>query len=355
MTRTRTTRRWSPLAPVLVLATLGAACADEADDAGGDVVTGEVDFEPTGRYLAAASERSTSVPFQFEMSMAMHAGGRGDEIDVDAPVMTGAQDGERYDFHMDMGPWIEQTMTETGQSPDLPADELTMDVVGDRETLYVHAPMYAALAESGVPSMGPVAQLAELGDGWGRVDLTALRDLSVANVQSTAGAPNGSDPRALLQVVAGADDVEELGEDAIDGTQVHGLSADVSLGEMLEAQGVSADRFVDQMSANLGPNLGSAPDGFVEGVMSTIVETDVPLEVWTDGSGYVRRIGYTFDLADMFSGMREFPRQIESFEMGTTMDFSGYGDSVEIDDPPADAVDVTDTYRQILEAGQAGG
>jgi hypothetical protein len=35
MTTTRRPRRWWPLVPALVVATLGAACGDEADDAGG--------------------------------------------------------------------------------------------------------------------------------------------------------------------------------------------------------------------------------------------------------------------------------------------------------------------------------
>jgi hypothetical protein len=359
MTTTRRPRRWWPLVPALVVATLGAACGDEADDAsgsggsGGEVVTGDVDFEATGRFLAAASQRTMDVPYEFEMSMAMQASGGGDEIDIEAPLIAGAQDGERYGYRMDMGPWIEETASQTGRDIGLPMDELTMDMVGDRETLYLRAPMYAALAESGA-SLGPAAELAVLDDQWGRVDLTALGDLSLTNVQSTAGSPGGADPRALLDVVSGAEGVEELGTDEVDGTGVNGLGADVSLGEMLEAQGLSADRFVDQMSANLGMPSGASEAEAGE-VMDTIVRTDIPFEVWVDGSGYVRRVAYEFNLLEMFSGLPGISDQIEGFTMGTTMDFSGYGEDVEIETPPADAVDVTDVYRRLLEAGQAGG
>jgi hypothetical protein len=341
--------RWA-LASALVVAVLANACAGEAGD---DVVSGSVDFEATGRFLSAASQRSAGEPFRVEVSMAMDVAGGGEEISLDAPIMTGEQDGRGYEYHMDMEEWLSQV---PGGAASLGGGDLTMDMTGDASALYIRAPIYASLAEQAGPAgIGPMGELAELGDRWGRVDLEALGDLSVIDLQSTAGAPGGTDPRAMLDAVASADDVEELGTDEIDGTPVNGLGARLSLRELLEAQGVDGERFIDQMSANLG-GLNQTGSAGSDAVTETVFQAEVPFEVWVDGDGYVRRVAYDMDALEILSGMEGFASgRLDRFVTSQTIDFSDYGaDDIEIEHP-SDAVDVTDAYRRMLEAGQAGG
>jgi hypothetical protein len=364
----RTSRRGRERAPALALAAVGvvalaaAACGDggaEQADSDGEVVAGAVRFEPTSQFLATASQRSSSEPYRVGVTMGMDIAGGGDEISAEAPVMTGEQDGTSYEMTMDLSEWMEEI---PGASQEMSGVDLTIEMAGDPSTLYLRAPMYAQLADQagGAPQLGPAGELAALGDGWGRVDVAALGDLSLTDVQSTVGSPGGADPRVMLDLVASAEDVEELGTDSVDGTGVNGLGADVTMGDLLEAQGMDVDEFVQQTGANVGGMQGADPSTAAE-LTQTMVDAEIPFEVWVDGDGYVRRVSYEMDLLDIFEGgaaggLRD--QGLEDFVITQTMDFSDYGDEgiqVELPPPGAEsATDVTEAYRRMLEAGQAG-
>jgi hypothetical protein len=367
--------RWA-LASALVVAALANACATRADDdplaaAGTSDTTATTEGQPasgtgggeveaTARALAQASERSTGEPHRVEMSMSMHAAGSGpgEQIDAEAVLMTGEQNGDAYEFHMDMGPWMDEMMSSLPPSERPPVDlDLTMDMAGDAHTLYLRAPMFAEIAAEAPPGtdLGPVEDLVALGDQWGRIDIDALGGLSLSELQGTTGGlGGGSDPRAILDLVAGADDVEDLGADQIDGTPVTGMAARLSLGEMLEAQGVDPEEFSNQFSAGLGvgPGTNVDPDELAQRYLAI----EIPFEVWVDDAGYVRRVSYEMDLLEMVGpGLDEGlgaggPTE---FTMGTTMDFSDYGDPSIAIDFPTDAVDVTEAYRAMLDASAA--
>lgn len=355
----RSGRRWAPgraVAAAVALAALGTGCASEADPSGeSDVVTGAVDFKATGQFLASASQRSSAEPHRSDASVSMEVVERGQPFSFDAQLMTGAQDGDRYEIHMDMSEWVSQIGQAQGGTGPPPGTDLTMDTAGDAETLYIRAPMYATLAEQ-APAMGtgPVGELAELGDDWGRVDLTALGDLSLVDLQSAAGGPGGSDPRVILDAVAGAGDVDPLGTDQTGGVGVNGLGASLSLRDLLDAQGVDAEAFIDQMGANTA-GLDQRERALSSEMMDAVFRTDVPFQVWVDGDGYVRRVSYEIDnLAIMREVGRSVPPGLETLVVRQTMDFRDYGDeSIEIEFP-SDAVDATDIYRRMLEAGRAG-
>jgi hypothetical protein len=349
---------------IVTLFSVTAACGDDTsgseESAGGDVIAGAVEFQATSQFLDKASERSLNEPYRIDVSMSMDIAGGGDELSAEAPIMTGEQAGTSYEMTMDMGEWLDEM---PGGAASTGVDDWTVEMAGDPSTMYIRAPVYAALAEQpGVGDLGPVGELAVLGDSWGRVDLQALGDLSLTDVQSTVGSPNGADPRAILDLVANADDVEELGTDEVDGVGVNGLGASVSLGDMLEAQGTDVEKFVQQMSANMA-GLGEVDSTALADVMQTIADALVPFEVWVDGDGYVRRVSYEMDTLDIFDGTSIGDtledEGLEAFSVGTTTDYSDYGDdSIAIELPPPgaeNAVDVTDAYREMLEAGQSGG
>lgn len=337
------------------LALGAAACGGSSGNDGADV---EIDATPAA--LAEVAQRSASQPYRLEASLVMRAAAAGEELDVDAPFMTGAVDGDASDMRMDMGEWLDQLAAAdptAGLDEDL---DLTMHIVGDAETAFIQAPMFASLADTLPPGdqADAFAEFDDLGDRWGRVDLTALSDLPIfSGVQSSAGAPAGNDPRVLLDLVASADDVEALDATEIDGTEVEGLGANVSLGQMLEATGTEPDAFLDQMTGSFGATGATADEQDVfDGIMASVVETEIPFEVWVDDAGLVRQLSYEMNFADIFAELfsgagDDIAEDLDEFTFGSTVDYVDYGDDGIDIEFPADAVDVTDSYRRILELG----
>jgi hypothetical protein len=352
----------SRLIPLTVasLAVIASACAQEADladvTADADATTGDVDFEATPEFVSDAAERSTGEPYRLEMTLAMDLDFAGESFDFDAPMMSGEQDGELSHIRMDMGP----LMKEIGRlappreafPPDVSDADLTMEIVADRQVMYLRAPMYEALADmpGAAGQLGPMGDLAALGDAWGRVDLAELGDVLPLNDVASAAGGQAADPRALLDLVAGTDDVDELGDAEVRGVTVHGLAAQVTLGELLEASGLSAEEFMR--------SLGRSQPAEAESLIDSLLDARMALEAWIDDDGYVRRMGYEFDLLATLAGV--VPDQDaegdapSGFTYGITMDFFDYGDdSIAIEFPdPDEAVDVTDSFLE-LYAGPA--
>jgi hypothetical protein len=340
--------RLIPLA-VASLAVVATACAQKADLA--DVTVGDVDFEATPEFVAAAAERSTAAPYRLEMTLALDVELAGQSLDFDAPMLSGEQDGEVSHIMMDLGPLMEEIgqLAPPGEAipPELSDADLTMEIVADRQVMYLRAPMFEALAD--VPGageqLGPMGDLASLGDAWGRVDLTELGDVLPLNDVASAAGGQAADPRALLDLVAGTDDVDELGDAEVRGVPVHGLAAEVTLGELLEASGVSADEF----SRSLGRSLPTGADATIDSVLGA----PTALEAWIDDDGYVRRMGYELDLlavlAEVMPGRDLEGGAPSGFTYGITMDFFDYGDdSIAIEFPdPDEAVDVTDSFLEL--------
>ena len=339
---------------VASLALIGSACAQKADLA--DVTAGDVDFEATREFVSAAAERSTGTPYRVEMTLAMDLDLGGQSIDVDAPMMSGEQDGELSHMQMDMGPLMEEIgqLAPPGEGipPDVSEADLTMEIVADRQVMYLRAPMYGALAD--MPGTGqqpgPMGDLAAIGDRWGRVDLTELGDVLPLNDVAGAAGGQAADPRALLKLVADADDVDGLGDAEVRDVPVHGVAAQVTMREMLEASGLSAEDF----SRSLGTSLPAGADA----ILDRILDAQTSVEAWVDDDGYVRRVGYEFDLLAMLADLMpegDLDGDAPSgFTYGITMDFYDYGDdSIDIEFPdPDEAVDVTDSFLE-LYAGTA--
>jgi hypothetical protein len=305
-----------------VVATVAAgttACAQEADPA--DVVVGDVEYEATPQFLSAAAERSQGLPYRTEMRMSL-AGA--DEVVVE----TGEQDGQRFHVRQDVGAQFGEL---------LPADaDLSMETAGDDSTLYLRMPLFAAIEELAPGfAITPFDDLADqLGDGWGRVDVDELADL-LPGPQDTTSAVGAHVPGLFVDVITKAQDVEELGQEEIRGVPATGLAAEVPFEDLFAAQGAG---------------LGGVD------VMNDIT---VPIEVWVDRDGLVRRVSFGFHHKDVaqalgpdgdaaVAGGPSFPVDVDY-----ALDLFDYGDeSIEIEFP-TDAVDVTDAYRQMFESGRA--
>lgn len=345
-----TLRRLAALGGAAVLLA-GVGCGSDSDDdaGGGDVKTGEPGtFEASPGYLRKVVDESEQQAHRFEVDAQIAM--LGETIDIDG-MMTGEFDGTREHMVMDMGAMMEQMMGALGEDGgDLPSeflgDDMTVETVVDSDAMYMRAPFFATLG-SAMPSgedLGEAGDLfdafTQLDDKWGKVDLAELGDVLPGEAAGALGGGQTYDPSVFLDMIKASDDVKELGSDEIDGVTVTGLSANVSMADMLESQNMSAD--------DLGTDIGELGDvGF-------------PMEVWIDGDGLIRRIKFSFDDETMTdiaeSSGEDIPEEdlaeLGGFGFGMTMDFTDYGDdSITVEVPSGDeVVDITDEFVEGYES-----
>lgn len=330
------------LVPAVVVAAIaaGSACASESDGAGTRVETDAPrsgDFEATAAYLQQATAQSTAEGYRLEMRFSLS----GEVGEADAPLMSGEVEGDSYHYVMDLGSMLEQMADMMGESvpPELSSVDMSIEMAGDAEAIYMRAPMFAQLGN--VAGMGAAAGLADMGDGWGYVDLAGVGDEVSAEVASALGA-QGVDPRAVVEAVEGSDDVQDIGTAEIRGAPAHGLAAEVTMGDLLEASG--------QDPETLATTSGVGTD--VEEAIAALYETTTPMEVWIDDDGYVRRMAFAYSTDDIAAamGLSESEMQVlGGFEYAYAIDMFDFGAPVEFE-PPADAVDITDAFLALLEA-----
>jgi len=339
--------RWRRLLviPLLVGAVAGAGCGDggDSDDegggGGGGDGQGDVEaarppgFEASPAYLSAAIDASTDVPYRFEATVSIGMGG---ESFDDVPGLTGEFDGERSSSITDP---TEMAEAMGGVPPELEGVDLTIRTVTEGDTAYFYAPGWAEFERPVDETTPPNVRLArELGDKWGRVDLTALSD-DAGQLFSQLNGGQNLDPAFYLELVRAAESVEELGGDIVDGVAQIGLAADVPMADMLEAQGI------DPATLTAG-----VPEEYAD-----IAETmTMAIEVWLDGDGLVRRLA--MDLGEGLDAMveqydveGEEAEVLTSIEFGTEVTFFDHGDeSIAVEVPAeADTVDVTETVQRI--------
>jgi len=325
---------------------LGTACGDDDADQADDETSGvELDgpgsegaadpagFEATPGYLSKVVEESTGQSYRYEMTMSMDIGG--EPLDFGGPIATGEFDGTRNHMQMDMGVMFDAVMDSMGGSEDLPAGmdfgDMTVEYVTDTDAMYIRAPFFGAMLGEVPPGAagelgeagGLVDAFGSLGDGWGRVDLSAMGDVLPGEAAGSLGGGQAYDPAVFLEMVRQSESAEELGSDEIDGEPVNGIAAEVSMAEMLEAQGMGPE------------DLGSGAEG--------MAGMTFPIEVWVGEDDLIRRLSYSFDeetLSDLGGA--------DATGMGgvsATMDFLDYGDSFEVEVPTDDeVVDITDAF-----------
>jgi hypothetical protein len=217
---------------------------------------------------------------------------------------------------------------------------MTMEMVGDPTQQFIRTPIFAMAEEEEPGGFGPAGQtLAEIDDQWGRIDIAALGDALPSDVQE-AVTGQGADPSAFFDLVANAEGVEELGEDEVGGVAVTGMSADVLYGDLLESSGTDPEALAQSM-----------PGEDAERIASALGELTMPMEVWVDDEGLVRRMAYSLDTAELARSL-DLPEdemaEDEMFAIAYTIDVSDYGaDDIDIRFPE-DSVDITDAFAQLM-------
>lgn len=300
--------------------------------------------DATPAFLASAAERSADTSHRVEMFMSFSATTADETIDFESasPLATGVQTGDRFHYAMNLREMFLAMVDQFG-GEEMPHEFTTMDLsmefAGDPTVLYLRAPFLAAMGTE--PGAAPLGPFAALGDGWGKVDLSALGDLVPGDLAQLFGGAQAFDPRMFLDLLRDSSDVEELGSATIRGEAVTGLSATVSLEDLLDAQQIDREAL-----GQLAESSGAVAE------MSTI---RFPIEVWVNGTGQVARIVVAMSsdsLSDAAQAAGEDGSGLEGFgfNMTTAMDFFDYGHPDLAVEFPQDAVDLTEEFRSMLAA-----
>ena len=319
---------------VLVLAACGS---DGGNGTGGDLeATRPPGFTASPAYLSQVIEASENAPFRFEATVTISPMGV-----EDLTATTGASDGRRTSSVVDLSALFAEVADSAGvQLPFDPTEvEVSIETVTDGDTVYLRAPGYADIAdelpnESRAPLMAVVA---ELGDSWGRLQLSDLGDdFDSQALFSQLNEGQNLQPGFYLDLMKASDDVEDLGSDTFDGDSMVGLAADVPFVALLEAQGIDPASVIAESS--------------YDKAAEALEALALPIEIWLDDVGQVRAlkidVGAGFDQMADDMGEDGLP---DGYELTTVIRFTDHGDdSIVIEVPDeADTIDLTETVQDL--------
>jgi hypothetical protein len=138
---------------------------------------------------------------------------------------------------------------------------------------------------------------------------------------STYGLGGVNDPTAFLRTLAGADNIEEVGEEDVDGVATTHLRGSFTMRDAIDALDVEQAEELEQQLATLG----EAGEG--------ALDTPMPFDVWLDGDGRVRRQVLDIDMSGVGG-------DAPAGSVHLDIRYRDFGDDVSID-VPDDAVDLT--------------
>ena len=335
---------------VLVGGVAGVGCtpgrdADAADER-------PVDFSATVSYLSKLVDGSDDDNYRFTASTVVR---QGDGAPVEGPVVSGVVDGRRAEVRVDIWSSPEAMEADMGGPADgVSYEDQFFEAVIDAHTMFLRAPFLTSALGTGdggtaldgslLPGDGSLRvdsaslQTTDAGfyqalaAGWVSVDVQALGDVDPGEAAGRLAGIQNLDPQGFLDLLETGDRVEDLGSREIGGVTLSGLSAQVDYVRALRVQGFD---IVDLTS------LADAMRG-----------ASVPIEVWVDADGMIRRVVLDFNLARLAevaaatgtAGAADDLLAGGDVRTTTTLDFSDYGDGSNEVELPAAAADMTDTY-----------
>lgn len=169
--------------------------------------------------------------------------------------------------------------------------EIPVDSFVDGDVLYLRSPAFAQATTRNKQWIK--LNLATLGSAQGSTDLSGILDAS----------PTPANALAYLQ---GSSTVDKVGSESVGGVDTTHYSVSANL-----------DRAAEHAS-------GATRDA-VQGVISQSGVKTLPLDVWVDGNGYIRKVSY-----DEHAGRRQAAT--------VTMELHDFGGPVAITAPPSDSV-----------------
>jgi hypothetical protein len=169
--------------------------------------------------------------------------------------------------------------------------EIPVDSFVDGDVLYLRSPAFAQATTQNKQWIK--LNLATLGSAQGGTDLSGILDASPT-------------PENALAYLQGSSTVDEVGSESVGGVDTTHYSVSANL-----------DRAAERAS-------GAARDA-VQGVISQSGVKTLPLDVWVDGNGYIRKVSY-----DEHAGRQQAAK--------VTMELHDFAGPVAITAPPSDSV-----------------
>ena len=278
---------------VCVLALGAVACGQQSKDQAVNVDTGL-----DAHALAASADRTAQAgTAKVHLTMTVDAGSKAKGSMSSLPSMSG--DGA-YD-------------TSSGLSA--MTIDLGSSLIGKVETVQHGDVSYVR--------MGALDKVApSLAGKWLKADGAKTKALAGSSSSLLTGTNGVGDPSAILDYLKGAGaDITTVGHEEVGGVDTTHVHATVSMQQALDASG--ADRAKLQQSLDKMTGAGKA-----------FTSLTLPIDVYVDGDGYVRRVMVDFDLSDSVG-----------VKMQMTLDYSDFGQPVSITEPAAaDTADICDLY-----------
>ena len=224
------------------------------------------------------------------------------------------------------------------------------DVDNDRQSARMSMDMGALggsldmiVVEGIVYMRSPMFSQAGTGTEWVSMDPSKMDPATAAQFGSGFGGT--TDPTAYVGLFAGVVDVREAGAETIDGVATTRYEGTIDIEEVLR-------RFPEVLGEDMDAKQRRALEDSLEQALEQFetlgVDGRIPFEIWIDGEGYPRREVISMD----FGGL--LPGSTEEASMEMQVDFSAFGEPVDIE-PPAkrDVADLTEMMGEIEGAGAA--
>lgn len=270
-----------------------AAAPSESESTATEAATTEPPEEEaaSGNVLAAAVDSSVDASSRFQLTSTVDT--PQGEITTTGEGVSAADGSSRI------------TLTVDGAGAQVPGQEGPLEI----ETIFVDSVIYQR-----IPGFG--AQLGTDAE-WFSIDAEA----QIPGIGQLIEQAESADPTEGLQVLQQVAEVEEVGSEEVNGVATTRYAATARLGDLIEASGLD----VDQMGLDSG---------------ELDVDQQIPMDVWVDDDGRVRRLVQEFEL--------------QGASVSTTLDFLEYGIDADITPPPAeDTADLAELIEQ-AQQGAAG-
>ena len=272
-----------------VSTTLLAACAE-----------GSAPVNPRDAVLDAMTAVYEAGTFHQDLEISVSAGGQSFSFSAEADV-----DNERKQVDMTM---------------DLGMLGGEMQILVDGGVMYMRSPLFQ-----------------DAGTEWVSMDPSKMDPAAAA--QFGGFGAGTTDPSAYVGLFAGVFDVKASGQQELKGVSTTRYVGTIDLKKVLES-------FSDVVGEDVDAVTREQLETAVEQFESLGIDEKIPFEIWIDDEGLPRRQRIMMDFGELVPGT-------EAANMEMTVDFSDFGEPVDIEVPrPSEVTDVTD---EMADAGAGGG
>lgn len=216
-----------------------------------------------------------------------------------------------------------------------------LEALVDGPVLYVRYPQLQAEGQGGIAAKP-----------WLKLDVSSLGGSGATGFESLMQAQSGDPLQALSFLQGATEQSEEVGRETLRGEPVTHFRTVIDPARLARPGGTSepADDS-DSDSGDAGADgAGNELAGYLRAAAEQLGDQLIPADVWVDGQGRIRKVGYSLDLARTALGSKS-PGLTGT--QTTTFELFDYGAEIDVAIPPADQV--TDLMAMLGQVGASGG